>query len=94
MSFQAQKQVTDLSLQINSSIDRLNRLQRIFGFSLHIYQERGVPPESIDRMLTLLDLVDRELALEEREVKGCRELIKQIFRSLGHDHTPQEEIWS
>jgi len=94
MSFQAQREVTDLTLQINSSIDRLNRLQRISSFSLHIYQERGVPPESIDRMLTLLELVDRELSLEEREVRCCRDTIKRIFRSLGHDHTPQEEIWS
>ena len=87
MVFRAQREIMDLAMQLGFSYDCLSRVQRFVDFDLKIHLERGIPPERIDNTLTSLELVDRELARGERDLRRCRELIKRIFRTFGYDNT-------
>ena len=84
MVFRAQREVLELAFQLELTSDRLSHLARYASFDLRMATERGIPPEDIERKVTVLELVDGELARVERELRRCRELIERVFKTLGY----------
>ena len=79
MTFLAQRELLELNLKLQLTSNRLSTLERETGMFLRIDAERGVPPEGVEQIITVLELTDTELAHVENNIKQCRNLIKNTF---------------
>ena len=94
MVFKAQKELLELNFQVSSTAGRLQHLEREAGFMLRQASDRGIPPESLEAALNLLELVDRELVHIDHEIGRCRELIHQVFKAAtGGDPLFSSSLW-
>lgn len=84
MVFRAQRELLELTFQLDLTAQRLSSLERHAGLDLRMATGRGIPPEDIELKVTLLELVDGELARVERDVKRCRDLIQRVYKGLGY----------
>lgn len=85
MPFRAQIELLEFNLKLNLTTNRLSNLEREAELRFRFSAEPGIPPEAVEQSLSVLELMDTELAHIEDNVKQCRGLINNIFKALGYD---------
>lgn len=88
MAIRAQRELMAFNFQLSLTAERLSSVERHIGLDMRMNDPEGMRPEEIDRLTTLLDLVDAELAHAQRDLERCRNLGKQVFKALGYSETP------
>ena len=88
MAIRAQRELLEFTSQLNLAVERLSALERHIGLDLRVNAPDGLRPEEEDRITTLLDLADAELAKAQRDLSLCRDLGKRVLKALGYTETP------
>ena len=65
-------------LRLNLVLDKLSHTDTGASFQLFSWLERGVPPEDIDRLLIVLDVLEEEIGKIKSQCDEGSKLIKAL----------------
>ena len=65
-------------LRLNLILDKLSHTDTGGSFQLLSWLERGVPPEDIDRLLIVLDVLEEEVGKIKSQCEEALKLIKAL----------------